>query len=152
MGFFDPGPHVRVGVGLMIVKESQVLCGKRKGAHGEGAYGWPGGGVEYGETILHAAYRELAEECGPDIKITKPRLLCLTDFATYEPQHWLDVGMICEYVSGEPVVMEPHKCTAWEWHDIDNLPTPLFEVVDAYIQAYKNGIDYHSMGDLLNVH
>lgn len=29
-------PHVRVGLGVIVVHEGQILLGKRKGSHGEG--------------------------------------------------------------------------------------------------------------------
>lgn len=134
--------QVRVGTGLMIVRKGSVLLGKRKGSHGHGEYGWAGGAVDYGETVLEAALRELEEECGPDLKVTTPRLLCVTDMTSYFPQHWLDVGMVSEYISGEAVVAEPNKCESWNWYNLNDLPSPLFSCADAYIEAYKTGKNY----------
>lgn len=146
MGYFDPGPHIRVGTGLMIIRDNKVLLGKRKGSHGEGEYAWAGGGVDYGETIIEGVLRELKEECGSELKVTEPKLLCITDLTAYYPQHWLDIGMICEYISGEAIVMEPDKCESWDWYDMNNLPSPLFKCATAYIEAYKTGKNYFSMG------
>jgi 8-oxo-dGTP diphosphatase len=58
----------KVGVGIMIVKDGQVLLGRRKGAHGEGEYAWPGGHLEFGETLEECVAREIAEETGMTVK------------------------------------------------------------------------------------
>jgi len=41
-------PDVRVGVGVIVVKDGMVLLGKRKNAHGEGSWAFP-------EAILSSA-------------------------------------------------------------------------------------------------
>ena len=43
--------HTRVGVGVLVLKDGKALLGKRKNAHGEGQYCWPGGHLEYMESI-----------------------------------------------------------------------------------------------------
>jgi len=42
--------HVECGFGAMIVRQGQILIGRRKGSHGEGHLAFPGGKLEYGET------------------------------------------------------------------------------------------------------
>lgn len=136
--------HVRVGTGLMIVKDnSQVLLGKRKGSHGEGEYSWPGGHMDKGETMVEAVVRELHEECGWDLVIETPTLLRISDLLEYWPKQYVDIGFVAKYVSGEPQVMEPHKLESWGWYDIDNLPSPLFATIPGYIESYKNGTVGH---------
>jgi len=44
------------------MKEDKVLLGKRKGSHGEGYWAFPGGHIEYNETIDSCVNREIKEE------------------------------------------------------------------------------------------
>lgn len=133
---------VKVGIGLLIIKDGRVLLGKRKNAHGADEYAGPGGHLEYGETAEQTALRELAEECG--IKIKNLRLLCTSDLLTYFPKHYLDIGFAAEWESGEPEVLEPHKLESWNWYDMDDLPDGLFGCVSAYVESYKTGKKYFS--------
>lgn len=136
--------HTRpqIGVGLLLVKGNKILLGKRKKSHGEGEYGGPGGHLEPLESFEDCAMRELAEEAGNDIKIKNLRFLCLTNLRKYAPKHYVDIGMVAEWSSGTPKVMESEKLESWEWHDIDNLPSPLFAVEPNYVEAYKTGKSY----------
>lgn len=132
--------QARVGVGLLIIKKGKVLWGKRKGSHGEGVYGSVGGHLIYGETAKEAILRELSEECG--IKIKNLQFLCVCDFLTYFPKHYLDVGFVAEWESGEPKVLEPHRVESWEWRDLDDIPDEVFPPARGYIEAYKTGKKY----------
>lgn len=132
----------KVGVGLLLVKDGKILLGKRKGAHGAGEYAGFGGHLEGLETFEDDLLRELAEEGGPDIKVKNLRFLSVTNLRRYAPKHYVDIGMVAEWESGEPQVMEPDKIESWDWHDIDNLPDPLFGVIENYVEAYKTGKVY----------
>lgn len=132
--------QARVGVGVLILKDGKALWGKRKGSHGSGLYGFTGGHLEHGETIEEAILREVAEECGLTIK--NLRVLCVSDFLTYYPKHYLDVGFIAEWESGDPQVLEPEKLETWEWRDIDDIPEEAFPPCPGYIEAYKTGKNY----------
>lgn len=135
-------PRPTVGIGLLLVRDGKVLLGKRKSSHGTGEYGGPGGHLENGESFEECILRELAEEAGPNVKVTDLRFLCLTNLTKYAPRHYVDIGMTAEWVSGEPVTMEPHKLESWAWYDIDALPEPLFGVEPNYITAFKTGQAY----------
>jgi len=134
--------RAQVGVGLIVIKGNKVLLGRRKGSHGAGEYAGAGGHLEYMESFEQTAIRELAEEAGPGLKVTKPEFLCLNNLTEYAPKHYVDIAMVSKWISGEPRVMEPDKLESWDWYDIDNLPSPLFNVIDNYITAYKTGQKY----------
>ena len=57
-------PAVRVGVGVLVLREGRVLLGRRQGAHGAGTWALPGGHLEFGESVEACARRELLEETG----------------------------------------------------------------------------------------
>jgi len=136
----DDEQIAKVGVGVLIFKDGKVLLGKRKNSHGANEYGGPGGHLEYGETVKQAAIRETTEECG--IKIKNLNLLCVSDLLAYFPKHYLDIGFVAEWESGEPQVLEPHKLEAWSWYDTDQLPDRLFGCFSAYLESYDSGKKY----------
>lgn len=131
-----------VGIGLMIVKDGAILLGKRKSTHGRGQFGAPGGHFEYMETLEDSIMREFREEVGNKMQIANLRYLCTTNMRRYAPKHYLDIGMVAEWVSGEPIVMEPDKLESWNWYKIDELPDEVFGCMDNYIEAYKTGRTY----------
>lgn len=59
--------HPKVGIGVMIFRDGEILLGKRKGSHGDGEYAFPGGHLEYMESFSDCARREVREECGIEI-------------------------------------------------------------------------------------
>ena len=61
--------HPRVGVGAVILDGPRVLLVKRGGQPSAGKWSLPGGLVDLGETTVEAIAREVAEECGLQIRI-----------------------------------------------------------------------------------
>ena len=61
--------HPRVGVGAVILDGRRVLLVKRGGQPSAGKWSLPGGLVDLGETTVEAIAREVAEECGLQIRI-----------------------------------------------------------------------------------
>jgi 8-oxo-dGTP diphosphatase len=53
-----------IGVTIIVINPvtKKTLIGKRKNAYKAGYWGFPGGRVNLGETLVHAARRELKEE------------------------------------------------------------------------------------------
>ncbi|MEX1111894.1 MAG: NUDIX domain-containing protein [Candidatus Andersenbacteria bacterium] len=134
----DIGSHYpKVGVGVMVLKDGKVLLGRRKNAHGSGEYANTGGHVEHLESLFETARRETMEEAG--ITIKNIRFLCLSNITEYAPKHYIDIGLLAEWESGEPQVLEPNKREGWGWYDLDNLPQPLFAPSARYIESYKTG-------------
>ena len=132
----------KVGVGIFLINDGKILLGVRKGSHGAGEYALPGGHLELQESFEDCVLRELAEEAGPDVKVKGIRFLCVTNLRKYKPKHYVDIGMLAEWVSGEPKVMEPNKLVSWQWYDLDDLPKPLFGCDENYIESYKTGRYY----------
>ncbi len=132
----------KVGVGLFIVRGDEVLMGKRISKHGTGEFAGPGGHVDPGENPHEAVLREKSEEAGDDLQIGPLRMLCVSSLVRYLPKHYIDIGFAAEWVSGEPIVMEPEKLESWDWYPIDALPEPLFENIDKYVEAYRGGKMY----------
>jgi len=114
-----------VGVGVVVIKGGKVLLGKRKNAHGEGSWCFPGGHLEFNESVEECAVREVREETGIEIK--NLRLGPFTnDVFEKEAKHYVTLFVIAEYASGKAKVMEPEKCEKWAWFEWNSLPEPLF--------------------------
>lgn len=115
----------KVGVGVIVIKDDYVLLGKRKNSVGSGFWAPPGGHLEFGESFVDCARRELLEETGLEVKdiilggITN-------DIFVEENKHYITISMIAKYNQGEPKVLEPHKCEGWYWFKTNDLPSPLF--------------------------
>jgi len=59
----------RVGVGAVVLDGRRVLLVRRGKAPSPGKWSLPGGMVELGETTREAVRREIAEECGLQIRV-----------------------------------------------------------------------------------
>ena len=127
----------RVGVGVLVMKDGKVLLGKRKNAHGEGEYASPGGHLEHGESFEACARREVLEETG--LELGEVRFLRLLNTARYAPRHYVDVSVVAEWKSGEPMNLEPDKLEGWGWYALDALPSPLFDMLHTSFEAMKSG-------------
>jgi len=133
----------RVGVGVMIFKDGKVLMSKRKGSHGAGEYGFPGGHLEILESFEDCAKRETLEECG--LKIKNIKFLYVTNVTKYAPKHYVHIGMVADWESGEPQILEPEKAEGWEWYSLNNLPAgPMFEFCKLSFDAYKTSRHYYA--------
>jgi len=130
----------KVGVGVMVLKDGKVLLGQRIGSHGAGEYAWPGGHLEYMESFEDCARREVREETG--IEIDNVRFLFLSNVKKYRPKHYVHIGLMADWLAGDPTVEEPDRCLGWGWHDLDSLPTPLFEMCRQSVEAYRSGQAY----------
>lgn len=136
----------KIGVGVMILKNGKVLLGKRKGSHGEGEFAFPGGHLEYMESFADCAKREVKEECG--IEISNVRFQFLSNLTKYKPKHYVHIGLLADWKSGEPKILEPNKSESWLWYDVDNTPCPMFETSMLAFQSHKSGQDYFDIIDI----
>lgn len=134
---FNKELRPKVGIGVVVFKDGKILLGKRKGSHGEGEYAWPGGHLEYMESIVDCAKREVREETG--MEIDNIEFIRIYNLKEYAPKHYIDIAVRADWKSGEPQILEPKKCEGWAWYNIDNLPQPLFAVEPSAIEAIKTG-------------
>src|SRR5258706_6680257 len=96
---------IKVGIGVLVLKDGKVLLGKRKSAHGDGEYATPGGHLEYMESFIDCAKREVAEETG--MKIKNIKFMYIANLREYAPKHYVHIEVIAEWESGEPQLLEP---------------------------------------------
>lgn len=106
----------KIGALAVVLHESKVLLVQRNKQPDAGLWGFPGGHVEWGETVQEAAVRELREETGvaaePMAYIENLDLL-LRDSDGLVRAHYLLVGVACRYVSGDPVAADDARDARW---------------------------------------
>lgn len=125
MSIQDIKSQVRVGVGVIILKDKQVLLLKRRGSHGEGTWSFPGGHLEFNESVEDCARREVLEETGINIKNLRMGTFT-NDIFPQEGKHYITLYVISEYDFGETKILEPEKCEALGWFEWNKFPSPLF--------------------------
>jgi len=130
----------KVGVGVAVIKEGKVLLGKRKNAHGEGTWSFPGGHLEYKESWEECALRETLEETGLAIKNIRFGTV-LNDIFHEEQKHYITIIMLSDYDSGKLELMEPDKCEKWEWFTWDKLPDALFVSIENLLKENYNPLN-----------
>ncbi len=116
--------YIGVGVGAVIVDGDGKVFLARRGRevrNESGKWEFPGGGIEFGETMEHALIREVREEYGFQIEVME--LLDVVDhIIPAERQHWISPTFLCRPKSGTPSIREPHKCTEIGWFTLDAIP------------------------------
>jgi 8-oxo-dGTP diphosphatase len=126
---------VRVGVAAIIWRPSldtqtgmtatKILMGKRKGSHGAGTWSFPGGHLEWGESVAECAGRETEEETGmPRKDFVFTPLTFTNDVFMVENKHYITLYTHAQWASVDPRIMEPEKCEEWRW--FEKPPEPLF--------------------------
>lgn len=113
---------IGVGIGAVILnKEGKFLLIKRgKDSKNEvGMWGFPGGAMEFGESMADTIKREIKEELGISIKPLKT-LAPINHRIPNEKQHWVAVPYISQLTKGTPKILEPHKISEMGWFSIEN--------------------------------
>jgi 8-oxo-dGTP diphosphatase len=114
-----------VGVAVIVIKENKVLLGKRRASHGDGCWQFPGGHLEFNESVADCARREVWEETGLQIGEVRPGPFT-NDIFSAEDKHYVTLFVTAVYEGGQPEVREPEKCEGWDWFEWTRLPRPLF--------------------------
>ncbi|MCK5416227.1 NUDIX domain-containing protein [Candidatus Parcubacteria bacterium] len=134
----------RIGVGVLIQnKKSEVLMGLRQGSHGVNEWCFPGGHLEFGETIFETAKRETKEEVG--LNVSDFELISVADEMRYiktNNKHYLNIGIKAIWNGDKPKLMEPEKCKEWQWFDLEKLPKNMLGGTKLTINNFKKGKTY----------
>ncbi len=131
--------YIGVGVGALIVDDQgRVFLSRRgpKAKNERGLWEFPGGSVEFGETLADALRREMREEYGIEIQVGE--LLDVVDhILPLEGQHWISPTFICVIISGEPRILEPDKCAEIGWFLPDQMPEALTVITCTNWEHYQ---------------
>lgn len=114
----------KIGVGIILLKEQQVLLVRRKNPPGAGKWSLPGGKQERGETVQQTARRELREETGLDCG---PLILAgyvdsiHSDDAGHITFHYTILDFATRYIGGQPQAAD--DVLDWAWVSPDEFDT-----------------------------
>lgn len=106
----------KIGALAVVLHENQVLLVQRSKEPDKGLWGFPGGHVEWGETVMQAAQRELLEETAitaePTGYLDNLDLLRRDDDGQLL-SHYLLVGVACSFQSGAPLAGDDALDARW---------------------------------------
>lgn len=116
----------KVGVGVILIKNDQVLLVQRANPPGAGKWSLPGGKQKLGETAQDAARRELREETG--LECGELILAGYVDSIHHDQTgqilfHYTILDFMARYIGGEPCAADDTLAVAWvtpdEFDDYD---------------------------------
>ena len=103
----------QLAVSGAIFRDGKILLVRRSRSPGKGFYSFPGGRVEFGESLQSALHREVDEETGLRIEI-----LGLAGWREVLPGntgggHYLIMSFAARWTAREPVLNDEHDDFKW---------------------------------------
>jgi len=137
--------QIKVGVAILIRREScaddTILAGIRQGSHGANTWCPPGGGLEYGESVEACARREVLEETGMTLLSVSLPFAATDDIV--DGTQWITLWVKATVADDAmPKLMEPDKCSVWDWHCLFQVPTPHFRPFTLLLKQIMAGDNY----------
>ncbi len=133
MEYKNPTPTVDI----LIIRDESLVLVKRKNP----PFGWanPGGYVDEGESVEHAAIREAKEETGLDV--TLDSLFYVYSDPSRDPRQHTMTTVFIAHASGEPKGSDDAEIA--QYFPFDNLPSPIaFDhatIIADYLEFRKTG-------------
>ena len=118
----------------VVIHDRQALLVRRANPPDAGLWGFPGGKIEFGETVKAAAMRELLEETG--IHGEAGEILTTLDILVRNSsgevqQHYILIAVQCRWISGLPLAGDDALEARWfSVADLDPDKLPMSADVD----------------------
>lgn len=100
----------------VVFRNGQVLLVSRRNAPDAGLWGFPGGKIDYGESITAAATREIYEETS----ITTEAVKVFTALDALDADetgnlrhHFVLIAVLCRWIAGEPLAGDDALDARW---------------------------------------
>lgn len=126
----------------VVIRDGRVLLVRRRNPPDAGRWGFPGGKIDFGETIEAAAERELLEETAVHGQALS--VFTAVDAFDYRADgavvaHFILLAVLCRWISGEPVAGD--DALEARWFDLGTLDEAnlamSFGVINVARQAAK---------------
>ncbi len=118
----------------VVVHDGQALLVRRANPPDAGLWGFPGGKIEFSETVKAAATRELLEETGihgEAQEILTTLDILVRDLSGNVQQHYILIAVQCRWISGLPVAGDDALEARWfPVADLDPDKLPMSADVD----------------------
>lgn len=126
----------------IVAREGRLLLVRRANPPDAMYWGFPGGHIEPGETLLSAAVRELREETGVIAKAG--HVLTAIDALQYDDKglkyHFILVAVVCHWLEGEGTAADDALETGWFGpDDIANLGPEVSSDVENFSEISTTG-------------
>ncbi|MXQ14430.1 NUDIX hydrolase [Microvirga makkahensis] len=131
---FFHAPFPIPAVIAVVIHEGKALLVRRANPPDAGLWGFPGGKIDFGETIAEAAVRELLEETGiageaQEIITTLDVLVPSGDGGIR--QHYILIAVRCRWLTGTPLAGDDALEACWfPTADLDPAVLPMSADVD----------------------
>lgn len=128
----------------VVIHDGKALLVQRANPPDAGLWGFPGGKIERGETLMAAAERELREETG--ILATARHVLEVLDALDTAPDgslrhHFILIAVLCHWQAGEPLASDDALDARWIGLDQMESSLPLSRDVLRIAQLAARGAD-----------
>ena len=126
-------PEVGCGAAILDDQGALLLIQRRKEPEA-GAWGLPGGKIDFGEPAEKAVVREIKEELGVEIELIG--LACFSEIIDCgDGRHWVSPIFAARIISGAPKLMEPEKHGGWDWFQLAELPDIITTPTQHYVSS-----------------
>lgn len=105
-----PPPRPVPAVLAVVLRGAEVLLVRRANPPDAGLWGFPGGKLDWGETLAAATLRELAEETG--VRARYGGVITTLEVIA-PPFHYVLIASRCDWIAGEPVAGDDALAAGW---------------------------------------
>lgn len=132
-------------VHILLKRGNEILLLKRANTgYEDGKYHLPAGHKEEGESVSTATVREAKEEIGVDIDPADLKLRHVMH--NHSNNERIGFFFETEKWKGDPVNMEPNKCSELKWVDQNSLPENMVAYGKSAIELSNQGVIYSEYG------
>ena len=115
----------RVGVGVIIKQNQQIILGRRLNQPMQGSWQLPGGWIRFGETPEQTVQRQLS--LFQNLRFGESKFVAFTNNVFDRNTHSLSLYFLVDCLNADPqTLLLNEQNSDWLWADWNELPQPLF--------------------------